>query len=355
MCAAQHYEEKLPKPPILSRGEVWSGLESLHEDRQVYVQFCGKDRQRIGLASAAELRLALTRLTKYPAQTTVYLLRELPKYSQIIWPMTWKGHSLNAWPIIWQGMVEKDYILLAYVDPERYGFCSQAHNFLTIGPPEPMCFKLRKNGLWSICDSCETSVRFEHVQKWKEHFDGLRERMTRLSDYWYGVPFNRSALEFRRNVYDFFVACHSLKDYLIHDDTFPANKKAAIDDYINQTPVLAICADFANLWKHSKLVSSKGGLRSGAEPSLLFRITLNVPGLEDPLTLGPDGGEVAICRWADEKKENWKSIGIDENDITINIYADIRHGDKILDFDDGIGMFAYEVIAAWDAFLPSRQ
>jgi hypothetical protein len=49
---------------------------------------------------------------------------------------------------------------------------------------------------------------------------------------------------------DFFIQCHSFKDWLIHDH--PQLKKA-VEQHINATPELALAADYANMQKHSAI------------------------------------------------------------------------------------------------------
>jgi hypothetical protein len=53
---------------------------------------------------------------------------------------------------------------------------------------------------------------------------------------------------------DFFRDCYCLKEYVINDPTSPYfNKNQDVENFINQSFYLRICADFCNKDKHLKL------------------------------------------------------------------------------------------------------
>jgi hypothetical protein len=64
--------------------------------------------------------------------------------------------------------------------------------------------------------------------------------------------------------YGFFQNCYHLKDWLINDPNFTRKTARQIEDYINATPSLSICADICNGTKHLKLLEP----RSGSPPRL---------------------------------------------------------------------------------------
>ena len=151
MRAAEKFSAAVKKPAILSLADLRCELEPLRTTRQVYLQFCGDDDRCVPLATVSRLRYVLKQITQYPEKASAYLLTST------------KSETLNAWPIIWQGAVGPKYMLVAYVDPVRYGFKSQAETFLTIGPPMPMPMNQRKRGLWIIYDFVKRNVGFEPI------------------------------------------------------------------------------------------------------------------------------------------------------------------------------------------------
>ena len=151
MRAAEKLSEAVKKPAILTVAQVKYGLKPLRANRQVFVQFCGDDDNCVQFAPVSRFRRALKELYEYPLHNSVYLLRKEKK------------QALNAWPIIWQGTVGKKYILVAYVDPVRYGFKSRAKALLTIGPATPMPIDKRKNGFRIIRDPKTWQIRFDPI------------------------------------------------------------------------------------------------------------------------------------------------------------------------------------------------
>ena len=151
MPAAKKLRESVRKPVILSLADLRCGLEPLRATRQVYVQFCGGDDKCIRFATVSRLRDSLKQIAPYPDEASAYLVTST------------KRETLDAWPIIWQGVEGLKYILVAYVDPIRYGFKSQARTFLTIGPPAPMPMAKRKRGLWIVYDFVKRKVAFEPI------------------------------------------------------------------------------------------------------------------------------------------------------------------------------------------------
>ena len=150
MRAAERLSEAVKKPAILTLAQVQAGLERLQATRVIYVQFCGDDDKCVQFATVSQLRNALKQV-EYPLNTPLYLRSKEKK------------QAFNAWPIIWQGAVGKKYILVAYVDPVRYGFKSRAKALLTIGPPTPMSIDRRKNGFWISRDPKTWQPRFDPI------------------------------------------------------------------------------------------------------------------------------------------------------------------------------------------------
>jgi hypothetical protein len=61
---------------------------------------------------------------------------------------------------------------------------------------------------------------------------------------------------YRDETYFFFLNCYHLKDWLINDSNFPANKKD-VESYINANQELQLCADICNALKHLLLNRSR--------------------------------------------------------------------------------------------------
>ncbi len=153
MPAAEKLSEAAKKPAVLMLAQVRCGLEPLRTTRQVYVQFCGDDDKCVQFATVGQLRYSLKLLPPYPEKAAAYLVTST------------KREALNAWPIIWQGVVGPKYLLVAYIDPVRYGFKSQAQTLLTIGPPKPMPVDKRERGLWITYDFAKRTVDFEPIDE----------------------------------------------------------------------------------------------------------------------------------------------------------------------------------------------
>jgi len=64
-------------------------------------------------------------------------------------------------------------------------------------------------------------------------------------------------------VYDFFIHCHQLKDWIKNDSNINQKIKSQVEGYINSNHELEICADIANCTKH--MVQKTNQVRSGEE------------------------------------------------------------------------------------------
>ncbi len=90
------------------------------------------------------------------------------------------------------------------------------------------------------------------------------------------------------DMHAFFNACYHIKDYLINDPTFTKFTKQQIENHINATFALQLCADICNGLKHMKLTHA----RSGNAPSFGKR-TFNVS-FEDNFAEGTSRQSLAI-------------------------------------------------------------
>ena len=70
--------------------------------------------------------------------------------------------------------------------------------------------------------------------------------------------------EFYDIIYAFFQNCYHLKDWLKNDKKLSVTNDA-VEDYINNTVCLSICADICNGSKHLTLIKSRSGVKPEAE------------------------------------------------------------------------------------------
>ena len=104
--------------------------------------------------------------------------------------------------------------------------------------------------------------QLERVRRWYERFQEISE----------GKLHERSSDFYEDDVYAFFQNCYHLEDWIKHDPA-AGPLSAQVEDFINQTPELLICADICNSLKHLKLKRS----RSSQTPEFgkrIFKLSL---------------------------------------------------------------------------------
>ena len=84
-------------------------------------------------------------------------------------------------------------------------------------------------------------TQLERVARYSKRFDRLVHQHCQ--------PFDKDANEYVDDIYASFVVSHSVKDWIKNDISLQIPSKK-IEDFVTDTPVLAVCADIANGHKH---------------------------------------------------------------------------------------------------------
>lgn len=114
----------------------------------------------------------------------------------------------------------------------------------------------------------------------------------------------------------FFLNCHHIKDWLAtwpewHESFPPGPKKKAIEQFINESEALRICADLCNGFKHFE--SKAHSLRSGVAPTFhslhtVFDLTEDEPLTTRRYTLRTTRGETDAYELAKECVDAWRTF-----------------------------------------------
>lgn len=120
------------------------------------------------------------------------------------------------------------------------------------------------------------------------------------------------------DIYAFFQNCYHLKDYLKNDTAYTKHSDRDIEDYINNTFELKLCADICNGLKHLTLTNP----RSGATPNFGKKIVKMT-------VFDPMGGSS------------------DDTKITSKVEIKIDHGGNHYDAFD----IATKALGAWRNFV----
>jgi hypothetical protein len=99
--------------------------------------------------------------------------------------------------------------------------------------------------------------------RYREQYDRMKRWHDRLVSLDQGRAHNVSSENYLDEIYAFFQNCYHLKDWIKNDGAVPL-KKRAVEDYINNSRPLRLCADLCNALKHLTL---KDEPRSGENPA----------------------------------------------------------------------------------------
>ena len=91
--------------------------------------------------------------------------------------------------------------------------------------------------------------QYDRMKRWYERFVTLDERR----------PHNVPSDNYLDEIYAFFMNCYHFKDWIKNDGTIATTVQQAVEDHINSTRPLKLCADIANSLKHLRLTSSRSG------------------------------------------------------------------------------------------------
>ena len=109
----------------------------------------------------------------------------------------------------------------------------------------------------------------EQIARTKRYYNKLK----RISDGSQDVLISK---ETEDNIYAFFQNCYHIKDYLKNDSAYRKHTNQQIENYINSTFELSLCADICNGLKHLSLRTT----RSGSAPKIggkKITLTVNQP------------------------------------------------------------------------------
>jgi len=95
--------------------------------------------------------------------------------------------------------------------------------------------------------------QLERVKRWYQRFQEINQ----------GRGFERNPDFYQDVVMAFFLNCYHLKDWIKNDGQIPPAIRSKVEDFINNTYDLKLCADIANGIKHLKLESLP---RTGQQP-----------------------------------------------------------------------------------------
>lgn len=97
--------------------------------------------------------------------------------------------------------------------------------------------------------------QYERTKRWY----GRMQEITNGKDH--SAERGRPTNYYYDDLLAFFINCYHLKDWLINDEE--ANiERANVEEFINSSKSLSICADICNGTKHSKLTSSRADLNT---------------------------------------------------------------------------------------------
>jgi len=100
--------------------------------------------------------------------------------------------------------------------------------------------------------------QFERVKRWYVGFEKIDQ----------GKAHHAHSDYYQDDVYAFFLNCYHLKDWIKNDHTVPGPVRGKVEDFINKSDCLKICADICNALKHLEL---KRPPRGGKTPDWIGR------------------------------------------------------------------------------------
>ena len=103
------------------------------------------------------------------------------------------------------------------------------------------------------------------MSNYLEQFERVKRYYARFQKLSAGRPQDVPSEEYFDEIYAFFQNCYHLKEYLKNDPAFTKHSNQDVEDFVNNTPALAICADICNGLKH--LILNKPP-RSGDIPKI---------------------------------------------------------------------------------------
>jgi len=98
---------------------------------------------------------------------------------------------------------------------------------------------------------------------YREQYERARRWYARLEALDVGRDHTVESDNYVDEVYAFFMNCYHVKDWIRNDPDVPEAVRARVEQYVNSSRPLSLCADICNALKHLTL----NGSRSGESPS----------------------------------------------------------------------------------------
>jgi len=91
------------------------------------------------------------------------------------------------------------------------------------------------------------------MSNYLEQFERVKRHYARFQKLNAGRPHDVPSEEYFDDVYAFFQNCYHLKEYLKNDPAFTKHSNQEVENFVTNTPALAICADICTGLKHLTL------------------------------------------------------------------------------------------------------
>lgn len=142
--------------------------------------------------------------------------------------------------------------------------------------------------------------QFERVKRWYQRFEEIDR----------GIKFDRDPDFYQDEVMAFFLNCYHLKDWIKNDSHISPSVRSKVEDYINNTYPLKLCADIANGIKHLKLESPP---RTGQQPEFggkKYNLTLGSMGqvIQIKYSIDTQAGPVDAFTLASDCVSSWENF-----------------------------------------------
>jgi hypothetical protein len=119
--------------------------------------------------------------------------------------------------------------------------------------------------------------------KYLEQWERVNRWLDRLRAIASGREKPLTSEQYRDDIYAFFMNCYHLKDWIKNDPTMK-HLKEGIEEFINGSQSLSMCADICNGLKHLALRDSRSGLNPEFGEEMML-IELGNPGSEPSTTI----------------------------------------------------------------------
>lgn len=139
--------------------------------------------------------------------------------------------------------------------------------------------------------------QFERVKRWYNRFAEINKER----------PHERSSDYYQDEVHAFFLNCYHLKDWIKNDSSVEASARSKVEEFINESGELSLCADICNANKHLKLTShrSKEHPRFGVRK---FKVALPEKTISVEYTIDTDSGPRDALEPATECVQAWEDF-----------------------------------------------